>query len=246
MVEQDSNNSPAPISMWLYVCLAVALIITLVAYVFSKKMEAPTMSTEESSAKRRVLLTGFEPFGGGSVNSSWEAVKDFDKTTIDGAEIHVRQLSVVWGKPIEELNRAIDETKPDVVISFGQGYGADFKIETVARNNRVMRMDNKNSPAPNASILAGAPDFYRSTIDFAGIRAKLTVMGFPVELSTDAGAYLCEECLFSLEHIKATRTPNLQVMFIHMPKIGGDIGKDSNLTVGYLSSFVHAVVQCVR
>ena len=51
----------------------------------------------------KILVTGFEPFGGESVNPSWMAVERLPDT-LDGAEIVKRRLPVVYFRALDILD----------------------------------------------------------------------------------------------------------------------------------------------
>jgi hypothetical protein len=78
----------------------------------------------------KVLLTGFEPFGGETINPSWEVAKRVSSEGVEGAEIVTALLPTVFGKSINEAVRVIEELKPDLVISLGQAGGsAEITVE---------------------------------------------------------------------------------------------------------------------
>ena len=81
----------------------------------------------------RVLLTGFEPFGGDAVNSSQETVKAVDCGEFVDIEVVTDILPVSFNRVEKALCRLIDEKDPDAVIMLGQSGLSDcIKIERVA------------------------------------------------------------------------------------------------------------------
>ncbi|HBK85505.1 MAG TPA: pyroglutamyl-peptidase I, partial [Firmicutes bacterium] len=68
----------------------------------------------------KILLTGYEPFGGETINPALEAVKQLHGQTIGGAQVVSAQLPVVWDSVLPKLVAALEEHQPDVVISIGQ------------------------------------------------------------------------------------------------------------------------------
>ena len=72
---------------------------------------------------KTVLITGFEPFGGESVNPSWEVVSGLDNAIIDGCRVVARQLPCVFGESLAVLNAAIDALSPSLVLAVGQAGG---------------------------------------------------------------------------------------------------------------------------
>ena len=66
---------------------------------------------------KTVLITGFEPFGGESVNPSWEVVSGLDNAIIGGCRVVARQLPCVFGESLTVLNGAIDALSPSLVLA---------------------------------------------------------------------------------------------------------------------------------
>ena len=63
----------------------------------------------------KVLLTGFDPFGGESVNPAFEAIKLLP-STIAGAEIVYVEIPTEFKKSAPAVEAAIKEHNPDIVI----------------------------------------------------------------------------------------------------------------------------------
>src|SRR5258708_1182040 len=76
-----------------------------------------------SAETRTVLLTGFEPFGGESVNPSGEIARRLHGTVIGGHRLVGALLPCVFGAAITELKKQIRTTKPALVICVGQAGG---------------------------------------------------------------------------------------------------------------------------
>ena len=70
----------------------------------------------------KILLTGFDPFGGETVNPAFEAVKLLPDT-IAGAEIVKQEVPTEFIRAGEVLEAAIQANQPDVVICIGQAGG---------------------------------------------------------------------------------------------------------------------------
>ena len=82
----------------------------------------------------KVLITGFDPFGGESVNPALEAVKQLPDT-IAGAEVIKLEIPTVFRKSLEKIEENIVKHNPDIVISVGQAGGRfDVTPERVAIN----------------------------------------------------------------------------------------------------------------
>ena len=135
----------------------------------------------------RVLITGFQPFGGRASNSSWEGVK-----RINEPGLLIEELPVVWGVPTQRLGELVDFYRPSTVISFGQGKEREFALETKAQNLRDNRLDEQgNLPRKPLNSDTGPSEVFLET-DVLGLHSFLSQRNFPVRISEDAGQYLCE------------------------------------------------------
>ncbi|QLK60455.1 pyroglutamyl-peptidase I [Enterobacteriaceae bacterium Kacie_13] len=169
---------------------------------------------------RKVLVTGFEPFGGERVNPSWEVVKQLGDLELSGAQIVVRQLPCVFGKAIEVLNAAIDDVHPEMVLCVGQAGGrSDFSVERVAINIDDARIpDNEGNEPVDAPIVADGPAAYFSSLPIKTIVNGLRESGIPASVSQTAGTYVCNHVMYGLMHRLAHPSCNVvKGGFIHIP-----------------------------
>ena len=162
-----------------------------------------------------VLVTGFEPFDGRAANASWIAARSLALTP----GVRVLCLPVIWGAPLETLHAICSDDCPHTILALGEGRDGWFDIETRARNTRADRPDNAGTVSTEP-IVRGGPQTVRASIDAANLRAQLVGLGHPVRISEDAGAFLCEETLYSLERLKELHEPLKRVAFCHMPPAG--------------------------
>ncbi|MFA4986139.1 MAG: hypothetical protein WC712_06110 [Candidatus Brocadiia bacterium] len=196
----------------------------------------------EHSPDRTILMTGFEVFGGFADNASWEAVSMAAPSLPKGWRTVKRQLRVIWGAPLAQLDEAIRTESAEYVFSFGQGNPGAFAIESRARNSRCTKADNDGAFASDVRIVPNGPDEYSLEKGLAAnLAGKLKAEGWPVAVSTDAGQYLCEECLYSLLHLRATKYPALKPLFVHVPPLGSSLG-GSVVTKEYLRKFVERLI----
>ncbi|VEI66520.1 Pyrrolidone-carboxylate peptidase [Serratia fonticola] len=89
---------------------------------------------------QKVLITGFEPFGGERVNPSWEVVKQLNDLELGGAHIIARQLPCVFGEALTVLNAAIDEVQPAMVLAIGQAGGVPTSRWSASLLTSMMRV----------------------------------------------------------------------------------------------------------
>ncbi|WP_333850530.1 pyroglutamyl-peptidase I [Leclercia sp.] len=165
-----------------------------------------------------VLITGFEPFGGETVNPSWEVVKLLDGMIIDDCRVVARQLPCVFGESLEVLNAAIDALQPSVVLAIGQAGGrVDVTVERVAINVDDARIpDNRGQQPVDVAIVPGGPAAWFSTLPIKAMVEALREAGIPASVSQTAGTFVCNHVMYGVLHKLADR-PEVKGGFIHIP-----------------------------
>jgi pyroglutamyl-peptidase len=165
-----------------------------------------------------VLLTGFEPFGGESINPSWEAVRVLQGARIAGHRVETRCLPVVFGEASKRLRKAIAETQPALVICVGQAGGrAQISLERIAINvDDARNPDNAGNSPVDAAIVADGPAGYFSTLPIKRLLVELHRMGIPAEISQSAGTYVCNHVFYALMHSLGKRR-GVRGGFVHIP-----------------------------
>nr|WP_207225005.1 pyroglutamyl-peptidase I [Rivibacter subsaxonicus] len=166
----------------------------------------------------RVLLTGFEPFGGETINPSWLAARALDGERIGGAMIVACELPCVFDAALQALDSALADCDPMLVIALGQAAGrCDLSFERVAVNLDDARIpDNAGAQPIDRSVIAGAPAAHFGTLPVKAIVATLRQQGIPASLSMSAGSFVCNHLFFGLMHRLAAR-PGVRGGFVHLP-----------------------------
>ncbi|WEE05918.1 pyroglutamyl-peptidase I [Serratia marcescens] len=167
---------------------------------------------------QKVLITGFEPFGGERLNPSWEVVKQLNDMELVGTRIVARQLPCVFGAALEALNAAIDEVQPVMVLAVGQAGGrTDITIERVAINVDDARIpDNQGQQPVDEPIVAGGPAAYFSTLPIKAMVSSMREAGIPASVSQTAGTYVCNHVMYGLLH-RLSGQREVKGGFIHIP-----------------------------
>ena len=165
-----------------------------------------------------VLITGFEPFGGETVNPSWEVVKQLEGLNIDNCRVVTRQLPCVFGESLTVLNAAIDELEPCVVIAVGQAGGrVDVTVERVAINVDDARIpDNRGQQPVDVAIVPDGPAAWFSALPIKAMVAALREKGIPASVSQTAGTFVCNHVMYGLLN-KISAKPGVKGGFIHIP-----------------------------
>ncbi len=165
-----------------------------------------------------VLLTGFAPFDGETVNPSWQAVAALDGTHVADHRIVARQLPVEFGTSLAVLRDAIRDTSPTLVLCVGQAGGrAQLSIERIAINIDDARIaDNAGNLPIDAPVAADGPAAYFATLPIKAILSQLRAAGIPAEISQTAGTYVCNHIFYGLMHALHDAS-GVRGGFIHIP-----------------------------
>ena len=166
----------------------------------------------------KVLITGFEPFGGEAINPSWEAVKALPRE-LGGAEIIKQCLPVTFRGVREVLPRLITETRPRVILLTGQAGGRpNITVERVAINVMDSKMpDNEGYTPEDEPVFEGAPAAYFSTLPIKNIVQALRGEGIPAAISNTAGTYVCNTAMYTALHTVAVAGMETRAGFVHVP-----------------------------
>ncbi|TCJ82262.1 UNVERIFIED_ORG: pyroglutamyl-peptidase I [Bacillus cereus] len=168
---------------------------------------------------KTVLLTGFDPFGGESINPAWEVAKSLHEKTIGEYKIISKQVPTVFQKSISVLKEYIEELNPEMVICIGQAGGRpDITIERVAINVDDARIaDNEGNQPVDVPVVEEGPAAYWSTLPMKAIVKRLQAEGIPASVSQTAGTFVCNHIFYGLMHELEKRDKKIKGGFIHIP-----------------------------
>lgn len=164
-----------------------------------------------------LLLTGFEPFGGETVNPAWEIARSLDSALIEGVRVRAWQLPCVFGAALRALDEALQAHAPVLVLALGQASGrCDLSVERVAINVDDARIpDNAGAQPVDEPVLPGAPAAYFSTLPIKAMVAGLRAAGYPASVSQSAGTFVCNHVFYGLQHRLAGTA--VRGGFMHIP-----------------------------
>ena len=169
----------------------------------------------------RILLTGFEPFGGEPINSSQATVKAVDSDEFSDVEIVSRLLPVSFKRSGITICELIDEIEPDVVIMLGQSGKSDcIKIERIAVNLMDAKKPDNDGYTPDEDcIVSDGPSAYFSSFPVKHLWNQLDINGIPAKVSNSAGLYVCNTAYFNALHHVSILGKEIKAVFVHLPKI---------------------------
>ena len=165
---------------------------------------------------KKLLITGFDPFGGADRNPSREAVMALPDVIGDSTIIKL-EIPTVFGLAAETVLRAAADLRPDTILCVGQAGGrAAITPEVVAINLRDASIpDNRGNQPRNIPVVENAPAAYFSTLPVRHMVETVKATGIPCALSYSAGVFVCNDLLYTLlHHYDGT---DVRVGFIHIP-----------------------------
>ena len=172
---------------------------------------------------KHLLITGFDPFGGETVNPAWEAVSRLPDI-IGGFRLTKLCIPTVFGIAADTVLAAARADAPDVILCVGQAGGRDAVTpERIAINlASAKKPDNAGNQPLEAPILPGGPDGIFATVPVSAMADTITAAGLPGRVSNTAGTFVCNDTLYRLLHHYAG-TP-VRVGFVHVPHLPQQAG----------------------
>ena len=169
----------------------------------------------------KILVTGFDPFGGEKINPALETIKRLPDTIL-GAQIIKLEIPTVVGKSLAKIKEAVEKENPDVVLSIGQAGGrSEITVERVGINIDDCRIpDNEGNQPIDEPVVKGGPAAYFVTIPIKAIVENIKAHNIPASISNTAGTFICNHVCYGIAHLAATRTAAGKPMksgFIHIP-----------------------------
>ena len=167
---------------------------------------------------KKLLITGFDPFGGESVNPSWEAVQLLPDR-IGAYELHKLQIPTVFGVAAQRVLQQAAQVNPDVILCIGQAGGRTAVTpERIGINVRSARIaDNAGNQPQEEPIVPNGPDGLFATVPVVKMTLAIQNAGLPGAVSNTAGAFVCNDTLYTLLHHYAGTS--VRAGFIHVPYI---------------------------
>jgi pyroglutamyl-peptidase len=166
----------------------------------------------------RVLVTGFEPFDGGTVNPSQRLVEALAAEPPPGVELATAVLPVAYARSADALCAAVRAAEPDFVVCFGQADGrTGISVERFAHNLDSAEPVDNDGLSSGAEIDQAGPVAYRSTLPVAEIVAALRAEGIPAAESRDAGGFLCNHVFYVLMRLLEQERLEARGGFVHLP-----------------------------
>ena len=190
----------------------------------------------------KILVTGFDPFGGEEVNPALEAVKLLPKE-IHGAEVYWAEIPTVFYKAAEVLETAIVRYQPDAVLCIGQAGGrASLTPERVAINQDDARIpDNQGNQPIDEPIRMDGEVAYFSTLPIKAMVQAIKEEGLPATVSNTAGTFVCNHLMYQALYLADKKFPHMRAGFMHIPYMTEQVINKPNTAFMNLTDIVRGI-----
>ena len=167
----------------------------------------------------KIIVTGFDPFGGETINPSIECVKALPE--IEGVELIRLELPTVFKESAKRLNEVINDVKPDAVLSVGQAGGrAGITMERIAINVDDARIPDNISQQPiDETIQTEGEAAYFTTLPIKRIVKAIREAGISAEVSNSAGTFVCNHIMYQSLFAATKADKPFKAGFMHIPFI---------------------------
>ena len=195
----------------------------------------------------KILVTGFDPFGGEQVNPALEAVKLLPKE-IHGAEVYWAEIPTVFYQSAEVLEAEIVRYQPDVVLCIGQAGGrASLTPERVAINQDDARIpDNQGNQPIDTPIRLDGEVAYFSTLPIKAMVQAIKEEGLPATVSNTAGTFVCNHLMYQALYLADKKFPHMRAGFMHIPYMTEQVLNKPNTASMCLTDIVRGIEAAIR
>ena len=194
----------------------------------------------------KIIVTGFDPFGGEKINPSIECVKALPE--IEGVELIRLELPTVFNESAKRLNEVINDVKPDAVLSVGQAGGrAGITMERIAINVDDARIPDNISQQPiDEEIQVEGEAAYFSTLPIKRIVKAIREAGIPAEVSNTAGTFVCNHIMYQALFAATKADKPFKAGFMHIPFIPEQTADKPSLPLEESTKALQIAIETIR
>lgn len=196
---------------------------------------------------KKILVTGFDPFGGEHINPAIESVKRLPKKIL-GVEIIPLEIPTVIGVSLEKIEEAIKLHDPDVILSIGQAGGrSDISVERIGINVDDCRIpDNAGNQPIDEPIRKDGPAAYFSSLPIKAMVEHISSHGIPASISNTAGTFICNHVLYGVRYMVETTYPKKRSGFIHIPFLPQQVADKKEVASMQLELIVEGIILAIE
>lgn len=194
----------------------------------------------------KIIVTGFDPFGGEKINPSIECVKALPE--IEGVELIRLELPTVFKESAKRLNEVINDVKPDAVLSVGQAGGrAGITMERIAINVDDARIPDNISQQPiDEEIQVEGEAAYFSTLPIKRIVKAIRESGISAEVSNSAGTFVCNHIMYQALFAATKSDKPFKAGFMHIPFIPEQTTDKPSLSLEESTKALQIAIETIR
>ena len=194
----------------------------------------------------KIIVTGFDPFGGEKINPSIECVKALPE--IEGVELIRLELPTVFKESAKRLNDVIKDVKPDAVLSVGQAGGRPgITMERIAINVDDARIPDNISQQPiDEAIQLDGEAAYFSTLPIKRIVKAIREAGIPAEVSNSAGTFVCNHIMYQALFAATKADKPFKAGFMHIPFIPEQTTDKPSLPLEESTKALQIAIETIR
>lgn len=193
--------------------------------------------------QKKVILTGFEPFGEDKINPSYEVAKRLENT-LEGIKVLSVELPVIYQEAGKQLEKIVEKEKPDLVFCIGQAGGRSvLSFEKVAINYQDARIsDNAGNSPMGLPVKENGATAYFSNLPLKMIVKSIREAGIPAEISYTAGTYVCNDLFYHLMEMIERNEWDIKGGFIHVPFLPEQVAEKAAATASMsLDTMINAL-----
>lgn len=191
---------------------------------------------------KKIMVTGFDPFGDEQINPALEAIKRLP-TLIGDTQIVTYEIPTVFHKSGRLLQDYLLKEQPDAVLLVGQAGGRSaISLERVAINMDDARIpDNEgNQPIDEVINPQGSPAYF-TTLPNKRIVQALKQHHIPAIVSNSAGTFVCNHLMYYLLDTLAAQKANIIGGFMHIPYLPSQVVEKPSQPSMTLEQIVKAI-----
>ena len=195
----------------------------------------------------KILVTGFDPFGGEKINPAIESVKQLPDT-IAGAEIIKLEIPTVARKSLQRIDEAIKKYDPDIILSIGQAGGrSDITVERIGINIDDFRIaDNEGNQIVDEPVFSDGEPAYFSTLPVKAMVENIRRTGIPASISYTAGTFVCNHVLYGVRYLIEKKYKGKKSGFIHIPFLPEQVVDKRNMPSMSLETIILALISAIE
>lgn len=194
----------------------------------------------------KIIVTGFDPFGGKTINPSIECVKALPE--IEGVELIRLELPTVFKESAKRLNEVINDVKPDAVLSVGQAGGrTGITMERIAINVDDARIPDNISQQPiDEAIQLDGEAAYFTTLPIKRIVKAIREAGISAEVSNSAGTFVCNHIMYQALFAATKADKPFKAGFMHIPFIPEQTTDKPSLPLEESTKALQIAIETIR